>query len=101
MAPRRAAVSTIVFGPSTWQVRTSTPWSIRLLVASASLTGIDQSPVKITCVVAFGLASLAPSVKALMLRSTCGIGLAATKPSLPDLVEWPAPQPGIYLASLV
>ena len=85
MAPRRAAFSTIVFGPSTWQVRTSTPWSIRLLVASASLTGIDQSPVKITCVVAFGLASLAPSVKALMLRSTCGIGLAATKPSLPVL----------------
>ena len=30
------------------QVRTSTPWSIRLLVASASLTGIDQSPVKMT-----------------------------------------------------
>src|ERR1700755_2824628 len=66
----------MVFGPSTWQVRTSTPWSIRLLVASASLTGIDQSPVKITCVVAFGLAGLAPSVHALMLRSTCGVGLA-------------------------
>jgi hypothetical protein len=49
------------------------------------LTGIDQSPVKITCRVTFGLASLAPSRKALMLRSTCGIGLAATKPSLPVL----------------
>ena len=29
-------------------------------MASASFTGIDQSPVKITCVVTFGLASLAP-----------------------------------------
>ena len=56
MMPRRAAVSTTVFGPSTWQVMTSTPWSIRLLAASASLTGIDQSPVKMTWVVIFGLA---------------------------------------------
>src|SRR3977135_4572148 len=97
MAPRRAAFSTIVFGPSTWQVSTSTPWSIRLLVASASLTGIDQSPVKITCVVAFGLASLAPSVKALMLRSTCGIGFAATKTSLPLFVGEPADTAQKYL----
>ena len=38
-----------------------------------------------SCVVAFGLTSRAPSVKALMFCSTCGIGFAATKPSLPDL----------------
>src|SRR6202161_4864743 len=100
MAPRRAAVSTIVFGPSTWQVRTSTPWSIRLLVAASSLTDIDQSPVKITCVVAFGLASLAPSVNALMLRSTCGIGLAAAKPSVPGLEGGRGGEAGVGCASV-
>ena len=52
--PRRSAVSTTTFGLSTWQVTTSTPWSTRLLVASASLTGSDQSPVKITWVVMVG-----------------------------------------------
>jgi hypothetical protein len=57
------------------------------------LDGIDQSPVKITCVVMFGLTERAPMVKALMLRSTCGIGLAATNPSLLLLVMWPAITP--------
>jgi len=60
------------------------------------LTGIDQSPVKITWQVAFGLASFAPSVKALMLRRTCGIGFAATKPTLPLLLVWPATMPEMY-----
>ena len=77
-------------------VNTSTPWSARLLVASASLTGIDQSPVKITLVVMPGLTERAPMVKALMLRSTCGIGLAATKPILPLLLMWPATTPLRY-----
>ncbi|NYH16920.1 hypothetical protein GGD41_004148 [Paraburkholderia bryophila] len=45
------------------------------------MTGIDQSPVKITWVVIDGSTDCAPSVNELMLRSTCGIGLAATKPS--------------------
>src|SRR5260370_40163327 len=88
----------MVFGPSTWQVSTSTPWSIRLLVASASLTGIDQSPVKITCVVAFGLASLAPREKAGILRSTCGIGLAAGGGVRPGLLVQSAERPAAYLA---
>jgi hypothetical protein len=84
--PRFSAVSITTLGLSTWQVTTSTPWSARLLVASASLTGIDQSPVKITCTVMVGSTERAPSVKALMLRSTCGIGLAATKPNFLVLV---------------
>ena len=79
--PRRSAVSMITFGPSTWQVMTSMPWSARLLVASASFTGIDQSPVKITVVVMDGSTERAPSAKLLTLISTCGIGLAAMKPS--------------------
>ncbi len=79
--PRFSAVSTTTFGLSTWQVSTSTPWSIRLLAASASFTGIDHSPVKMTRVVMLGSTERAPMVKALMLRSTCGIGLAAMKPS--------------------
>jgi hypothetical protein len=80
---------------------TSTPASTRLLVASASFTGIDQSPVKMTCKVALGLASRAPSMKALTLRRSCGIGLAATKPSFPVLVEWPATMPATCCASSI
>ena len=72
------------------------PWSTRLLVASASLTGRDQSPVKITCVVMVGSTVRAPIVKLLMLISTCGIGLAAMKPSFLDLEVWPATMPFRY-----
>ena len=97
--PRLAAVSTTTLGPSTCIVNTSMPWSARLLVASASFTGMLQSPVKITVVVMSGLTDLAPSVKALMLRSTCGIGLAATKPIFLLLVMWPATTPFKYCAS--
>jgi hypothetical protein len=57
------------------------------LAASASLTGNAQSPVKITCVVISGLTLRAPNVKLLMLRNTCGIGLAAIKPNLPALLK--------------
>ena len=72
-----------------------------LLVASASFTGAAQSPVKITWVVASGLIERAPRVKLLMLRSTWGIGLAATKPNLPDLDRWPATTPATYWASSI
>src|SRR5258708_4562516 len=99
--PARSAVSITTLGLSTWQVTTSTPWEIMLLVASASLTGIDQSPVKIAWVVAFGLTERAPRVKALMLRRTWGIGLAATKPSLPLLLVWPATMPERYWHSSI
>ena len=97
--PARSAVSTTTLGESTWQVTTSTPCATIELVASASLTGSDQSPVKIAWVVIFGLTDCAPRVKALMLRRTCGIGLAATKPSLPLLLAEPATMPERYCAS--
>src|SRR5882757_8860286 len=93
LAPRFSAVSITTFGPSTWQVITSQPASTSALVASASRTGIDQSPVKITCTTAFGLVFFAPSMNELMLLNTEEIGLAATKPSLLDLVLSPAATP--------
>src|SRR5712675_897323 len=91
--PRFSAVSTTTLGPSTWQVMTSQPPSTRALTASASRTGSDQSPVKMTWTTAFGLVFLAPSMNELMLLSTDAIGLAATKPSLFDLVQSPAATP--------
>ncbi len=94
--PRRSAVSTTTFGLSTWQVITSTPWSTRLFVASASLTGSDQSPVMMSCVVILGSTLFAPRVKALILRSTCGMGFAAMKPIFFDFVTEPAAMPLMY-----
>ncbi len=93
MTPRPSAVSITTFGPSTWQVSTSQPASTRALAASASRTGIDHSPVKITCTLAEGFTLRTPSAKELMLRSTVPIGLAATKPSLPVFVDRPAAMP--------
>ena len=93
LTPRPSAVSITTLGPSTWQVMTSQPASTSALVASASRTGSDHSPVKITCTVASGFTLLAPSSTELMLESTDGIGLAATKPILFDLVERPAATP--------
>src|SRR5712691_11402221 len=87
LAPRFSAVSTTTLGASTWQVITSQPASTSAFTASASRTGSDQSPVKMTWTTAFGLVFLAPSMKELMLLRTDAIGLAATNPSLPDLVD--------------
>src|SRR6516162_11443532 len=91
--PRFSAVSTTTFGPSTWQVMTSQPASTRALTASASRTGSDQSPVKMTWTVALGFVFLAPSMKELILLSTMAIGFAATKPILLDRVDRPAATP--------
>src|SRR6476660_3110280 len=91
--PRPSAVSTTTLGLSTWQVMTSQPESMSALVAAASRTGSDHSPVKITWTVALGLVFLAPRRNELILESTVPIGLAATKPSLFDLVQRPAAMP--------
>src|SRR5258705_13757786 len=96
LTPRFSAVSTTTLGPSTWQVMTSHPASISALTASASRTGSDQSPVKMTCTTALGLVDLAPSMKELMLLNTIEIGFAATKPILLDLVESPAATPSTW-----
>ena len=86
----------MTLGLSTWQVMTSTPWSIMLFAASASLTGSDQSPVITSWVVIFGSTLRAPRVNALMFRSTCGMGLAAMKPIFLLLLVWPATTPFRY-----
>src|SRR5258706_13305981 len=93
--PRRSAVSTTIRGLSTCTAMTSQLASTSEFVASASRTGSDQSPVKIRLTVALGLTRRAPARKLLMLRSTRGIGFAATKPSLPDLVHRPAATPSM------
>src|SRR5580658_400123 len=93
LTPRFSAVSTTTLGPSTWQVMTSQPASIKAFTPSASRTGNDQSPVKMTCTTAFGLVDLAPSMNELMLLSTIEMGFAATNPSLLDLVDKPAATP--------
>src|SRR5581483_7443702 len=93
LTPRFSAVSITTLGLSTWQVMTSQPASTRALVASASRTGSDHSPVNTTCTVALGLVLRAPSSTELMLLRTEGIGLAATKPILADVVDRPAATP--------
>src|SRR5437764_14841734 len=87
LIPWRSAVSITTFGLSTWQAITSQPAVISALVASASRTGIDQSPVMIICTVACGLTLRTPIVKAVTLRSTMAIGLAATKAVVLLVVE--------------
>ena len=69
------------------------PWASSDFAASACLPGSHHEPVKTTYVLTFGLTDCAPSSNASMLSSVCGIGKAATKPSLPDLVAFPAAMP--------
>ena len=88
-----SAVSITTLGLSTWQAMTSAPAATSELVASASRTGIDQSPVITSCTTAFGLTRRTPSVKVLMLRRTIAMGLAATKPILFVFVDRPAAMP--------
>src|SRR2546429_3922274 len=85
LMPRFSAVSITTFGLSTWHVMMSQPESISALVASASRTGIDHSPVNTACTTTFGLVLRAPSSTELMLLSTEGIGLGGAKPILFDV----------------
>src|SRR5258708_36166602 len=94
-APRRSAVPTTILGLPTGPAMTSQLASTSEFVASASRTGSDQSPVKIRLTVALGLSRRAPARKLLMLRSTSGVGFAATKPSLSDVVQRPAATPSM------
>ena len=54
-------------------------------MASASFTGIDQSPVKITCVVAFGLASLRAEREGVDIAQHLRNGLGRDKAQLAGL----------------
>ncbi len=91
--PRASAVSTITLGLSTWHAMTSQPASTSAFVASASRTGRLHSPVMMSRTSAAGLTFFTPMVKALTLRSTRAMGLAATKPILLLVVESPAAMP--------
>ena len=75
---------------------TSAPALIRLCAASASFGGSNQVLIHTTLVLIFGLTLCAPRVKALMLRSTSGIGKLPTKPSVLVLVIAPAMMPDRY-----
>src|SRR5512133_1632480 len=79
-----------VAGESVFWISTSTPWPIIVIAASRSLAGSNQDETQTARVVTAGLTDCAPSVKALMLRITSGIGKEATTPSLLVLVVLPA-----------
>ena len=74
---------------------TSAPWLIRLWAASLSLGGSNQVLTQTTFMVTLGLTLWAPSMKALMLRSTSGMGKEPTKPRVLDLVMDPAMMPAM------
>src|SRR5882724_8870941 len=61
---------------------TSAPPLINDCAASLSFGGSNQVLTHTTLVLTFGLTDCAPSVKALMLRTTSGIGNEPTKPSV-------------------
>ena len=86
-----AAWSTAV--ESVFWSSTSAPWFMSACAASVSLGGSNQAPIQTTFTLIFGFTVWAPSVYALMFRSTSGIGNEATKPSVFDLVMPPATMP--------
>src|SRR5213595_1277758 len=67
---------------SVFCIRTSAPPLIREVAASVSFGGLNQSPTHTTLVLTFGFTDCAPSVKLLMLRTTSGIGIEPTTPSV-------------------
>ena len=71
--PRFCAICTGA-GESVCCRMTSAPWSISALAASLSLPGSYQVLTQTTLTSAFGLTSRSASVKALMPRTTSGIG---------------------------
>src|SRR5512137_865255 len=73
-----AACSTAV--ESVFWRRTSALPFISAWAASVSLGGSNQLPTQTTLVLTLGLTDWAPRVKALMLRSTSGMGKEPTKP---------------------
>src|SRR5512137_570109 len=72
---------------------TSAPWLMSDCAASASLGGSTQVLIQTTLVLTLGFTLRAPSVKALMLRSTSGMGKDPTKPMTLVLVIMPASTP--------
>ena len=77
----------------------SAPLLISDVAASVSLGGLNHSFTHTTLVLILGLTDCAPSVKLLMLRTTSGIGMDATTPSVLVLVILPAITPAMYAPS--
>jgi hypothetical protein len=94
---RSAACSTAV--ESVFWRSTSAPWFMSDCAASVSFGGSNQEPTQMTLVFTFGFTLCAPSVYALMLRSTSGIGNEATNPRVFDFVILPATIPARYAPS--
>src|SRR3989339_1065175 len=86
-------------GESVFWNNTSAPPLIRLVAASVSLGGSNQPFTHTTLVFTLGLLLCAPSVKALILRTTSGIGIEPTTPSVLVLVMAPAITPAMYAPS--
>ena len=80
-------------GESVFCSNTSAPPLMSEVAASASLPGSNHLLIHTTFVLTFGFTLCAPSVKALILRITSGIGIDATKPSVLVLVILPAIMP--------
>src|SRR5689334_872008 len=84
---------------SVFCISTSAPWLINACAASPSFGGSNHLLTQTTLVLTLGFRLCAPSVKALMLRSTSGIGIDATTPSVLLLVIEPATTPARYAPS--
>ena len=82
-------------GESVFWNSTSAPPLISAVAASVSFGGLNHSLTHTTLVVIFGLTDCAPIVKLLMLRSTSGIGIEPTTPSVLLLVIAPAITPAM------
>src|SRR5262245_44274221 len=78
---------------------TSAPPLMSDCAASLSFGGSNHVLTHTTLVLIFGFTDCAPSVNALMLRTTSGIGNDPTKPSVLVLVILPAITPAMYEGS--
>jgi hypothetical protein len=92
-----AACSTAV--ESVFCSSTSAPWSMSDIAASVSFGGSNHALIQTTFVFTFGFTDCAPSVNALMLRRTSGIGNDPTNPMVPVFVIPPATTPARYAPS--
>ena len=89
MTPARSAKST------------SAPWAICASAAWAAVAGSKNELMNDTLTVASALVSPTPMTKALTMRLTSGIGIAATTPIVPDSVSPPASIPARYAGSCI
>ena len=80
---------------SVFCISTSAPPLMSDCAASVSFGGLNHSLTQTTLVVTFGFTDCAPIVKLLMLRTTSGIGIEPTTPSVLVFVMAPAMMPAM------